>query len=92
MGLSGNSAFIIQMVLIVIVFYFVIIRPQKKTQEEHKKMIAGLKKNDEVITAGGIHGTIMNVKDNTVTVKVDDNVKIEVQKSSVMTMKRQASV
>jgi preprotein translocase subunit YajC len=78
-------------VLIFIVFYFLLIRPQKKAQDEHKKMVGGLKKNDEVITAGGIHGTIMNVKESTVTLKVDDNVKIEVQKSSVMTMKRKAS-
>ena len=79
-------------ILIFVVFYFLLIRPQKKQQDEHKKMVAGLKKNDEVITAGGIHGTIVNVKDNTITLKVDDNVKVEVQKSSVMTMKRQASV
>ena len=93
MGASGNPLLnLMPVVLIFIVFYFLLIRPQKKTQDEHKKMVAGLKKNDEVITAGGIHGTIMNVKDNTVTLKVDDNVKVEVQKSSVMTMKRKASV
>ena len=78
-------------VLIFIVFYFLLLRPQKKTQNEHKKMVAGLKKNDEVITSGGIHGTIVNVKDATVVMRVDDNVKIEVQKSSVSTMKRKAS-
>ena len=82
---------LIAIILIFIVFYFLLIRPQKKAQDAHVKMIASLKKNDEVITAGGIHGTIMNVKDNTVTLKVDDNVKVEVQKSSVMTMKRKAS-
>ena len=92
MGAPGNPLLnLMPVILIFIVFYFLLIRPQKKTQDEHKKMVAGLKKNDEVITAGGIHGTIMNVKDNTVTLKVDDNVKVEVQKSSVMTMKRQAS-
>lgn len=78
-------------ILIFIIFYFLLIRPQKKTQDEHKKMVAGLKKNDEVITAGGIHGTIVNVKDHTVTLKVDDNVKVEVQKNSISTMKRKAS-
>lgn len=93
MGASGNPLMnLMPVVLIFIVFYFLLIRPQKKTQDEHKKMVAGLKKNDEVITAGGIHGTIMNVKDHTVTLKVDDNVKVEVQKSSIMTMKRKASV
>ena len=91
MGASGNPLLnLMPVILIFIVFYFLLIRPQKKTQDEHKKMVAGLKKNDEVITAGGIHGTIMNVKDSTVTLKVDDNVKVEVQKSSVMSMKRKA--
>ncbi len=78
-------------ILIFVVFYFLLIRPQKKTQDEHKKMIAALKKNDEVITSGGIHGTITNVKDTTVTLKVDDNVKIEVQKNNISVMKRKAS-
>jgi len=91
MGTSGNPILnLLPVILIFVVFYFLLIRPQKKTQDEHKKMVAGLKKNDEVITAGGIHGTIMNVKDTTVTLKVDDNVKVEVQKSSIMSMKRKA--
>jgi preprotein translocase subunit YajC len=82
---------LITIALIIGVFYFLLIRPQKKTQEEHAKMLASLKKNDEVITAGGMHGTIANVKDTTVTLKVDDNVKIEVQKSSISSVKRKAS-
>jgi preprotein translocase subunit YajC len=82
---------LITIVLIIGVFYFLLIRPQKKTQEEHKKMLASLKKNDEVLTAGGIHGTIANVKDNSVTLKVDDNVKIEVQKSSISSVRRKAT-
>jgi preprotein translocase subunit YajC len=78
-------------ILIFGVFYFLLIRPQKKTQDEHRKMISALKKNDEVITSGGIHGTIVNVKDNTVTLRVDDSTKIEVQKNCISTMKRKAS-
>ena len=75
-------------IIIFVIFYFLLIRPQKKTQEEHKKMVSGLKKNDEVITNGGIHGTIMNVKENSVVVKIDDNVKIEIQKAAVATLKK----
>ena len=82
---------LLPIILVFIVFYFLLIKPQKKQQDEHKKMVAGLKKNDEVITAGGIHGTVVNVKDHTVTLKVDDNVKVEVQKGSISTMKRKAS-
>ncbi|MBP7056619.1 MAG: preprotein translocase subunit YajC [Candidatus Omnitrophica bacterium] len=82
---------LLPIILIFIVFYFLLIRPQKKAQDEHKKMIAALKKNDEVITSGGIHGTIANVKDSTVTLKVDDNVKIEIQKNCITAIKRKAS-
>ena len=77
--------------LIFVVFYFLLIRPQKKAQDDHKKMIEGLKKNDEVITSGGIHGIIANVKESTVTLKVDDNVKVEVQKSSIASIRRKSS-
>ena len=82
---------LITIVLIIGVFYFLLIRPQKKAQEDHKKMLAALKKNDEVLTVGGIHGTIANVKDASVTLKVDDNVKIEVQKSSIASVRRKAA-
>ena len=82
---------LVPIILIFIIFYFLLIRPQKKAQDDHKKMLTELKKNDEVITSGGIHGTIANVKDATVTLKVDDNVKIEVQKSSITIIKRKAS-
>jgi len=82
---------LIAIVLIFVVFYFLLIRPQKKAQDEHKKLLAGVKKNDEIITVGGIHGTVANVKDTTVTLKVDDNVKIEIQKSSIASIKRKAS-
>lgn len=78
-------------IFIFIIFYFLLIRPQKKAQDEHKKMIASLKKNDEVVTSGGIHGTITNVKDAAVTLKVDDNVKIDVEKSCIARVKRKAS-
>lgn len=77
-------------VLIFVIFYFLLIRPQKKSQDEHKKMVANLKKNDDVVTSGGIHGTIVNVKDTTVMLRVDDNVKVEVQKNAISTIKRKA--
>lgn len=82
---------LITIALIIGVFYFLLIRPQKKAQQDHKKMLEALKKNDEVITVGGIHGTIANVKDTSITLKVDDNVKIEVQKSSIASVRRKAS-
>ena len=65
------------------IFYFLLIRPQQKKQKDHEKMVSELKKNDEVVTNGGIHGTVVNVKDSTLTLKIDENVKIEINKSAI---------
>jgi len=66
-----------------LIFYFLLLRPQQKRQRELQKMLEGLKRGDRVITTGGIHGTILNVKDDVVTIKIDDNVKVDVSKSAV---------
>ena len=88
-GATGNPlASLMPIVIIFIIFYFLLIRPQKKAQDDHKKMVVAIKKNDEVITGGGIHGTVVNVKDSTVVLKVDDNVKIEIQKGSIASIKK----
>ena len=79
---------LLPIVLIFVVFYFLLIRPQKKQQEEHKKMIQAVNKNDEIITSGGVHGTVVNLKDTTVIVRVDDNVKLEIQRSAIASIKK----
>ncbi|MFC1752202.1 preprotein translocase subunit YajC [Thermoproteota archaeon] len=78
---------IVPIILIYIIFYFVLIRPQRKEQKEHKGMLETLKKNDEIVTTGGIHGTIVNVKDKTYMVRIDDNVKLEINKSAIANKK-----
>jgi preprotein translocase subunit YajC len=75
-------------IFIIVIFYWLLIRPQQMQQKQHKEMLLKLKKNDEVITAGGIHGTIVNVKDTTFVLRVDENVKLEVDKSAVVTVKK----
>lgn len=75
-------------ILIFIIFYFLLIKPQQKRQKEHQEMVKTLKKNDEVITNGGIYGTIVNVKENSVVLRVDDNCKMEIQKNSVGVLKK----
>ena len=69
--------------LIIVIFYFLIIRPQRKKQKDTKDMLSTLRKGDKVATAGGIRGIVTAVKESTVTVKVDDNTKIEFNKSAV---------
>jgi preprotein translocase subunit YajC len=72
--------------LVIVVFYFLILRPQNKKQKELKQMLASLKKNDKIITIGGIRGVVANnVKegDTTVIIKVDDNVKMEFSRNAI---------
>ena len=69
--------------LIAAIMYFLIIRPQNKRQKEQQKMIDALKKGDRVATIGGIRGTIVGLKEDTIVLKVDDNVKLEFSRSSV---------
>lgn len=71
------------LILIFGVMYFLMIRPQMKQQKELAQMQSRLKKNDEVVTSGGIHGTVVNVKDGVVTLRVDDNTRVDVDKNCI---------
>ncbi|HEY8965986.1 MAG TPA: preprotein translocase subunit YajC [Candidatus Methylacidiphilales bacterium] len=74
---------IMPFVLLFVIFYFLIIRPQSKARKEQQKLIENLKSGDEVTLTSGILGTVTNVKDTTVVVRVDEGVKLEVLKASV---------
>lgn len=78
----------VPLVLIFVIFYFLIIRPQKNKEAEHRKMIESVGKNDEIVTTGGIHGTVINVKDRTIILRIDENVKIEIEKTSIGYVKK----
>jgi preprotein translocase subunit YajC len=80
---GGIGSFFVPLIFIFVIMYFVMIRPQKKRQEQQQKLVSSLKTGDRVVTNAGIHGLISNVKENTVLVKVADNVKIEMEKSAV---------
>ncbi|MGD9927185.1 MAG: preprotein translocase subunit YajC [Sphaerochaeta sp.] len=69
--------------LIIAIFYFLIIRPQKKRDKETKEMLASIKKGDKVVSIGGIHGTVVAVKETTVVVKVDDNTRMEFSRNAI---------
>lgn len=77
---------LLPMILIFGIFYMLVFRPQKKEQKRKKEMRASLKKNEQVVTVGGVHGTISLVKEGTVMVRIDDNVKIEVDKEAIATV------
>ena len=87
---GGIGSFFVPLIFIFIIMYFVMIRPQKKRQDEQRKLVASLKTGDRVVTNAGIHGLISNVKETTVIVKVADNVKIEMEKSAISTVLKEA--
>jgi len=73
-----------------VLFYFLLIRPQQKRQKQHQQLLANLKTGDRVVTSGGIHGLISNVKETTFLLKVADNVKIEIDKSAISGVEKQS--
>ena len=88
---AGALANLFPLILIFGIFYFILIRPQQKQQKEFKKMLGTLKKNDQIVTIGGVHGTIVNVKDKTFIVRVDDNTRVEIDKSAVARLEKQGA-
>ena len=83
---AGGFGMLVPLLLIVVIMYFFMIRPQSKKQKETQKMIDALKKGDKVVTIGGIHGTISLAKEKTVIVKVDDNTKLEFNRTAIATV------
>lgn len=71
---------------IVLVFYFLMVRPQKKERARMKSMLESLRKNDEVVTAGGVHGRVAAIKDDVIILKIDENsdVKLRVSRTSII--------
>jgi len=83
---GGSPNPFIQMVpffLILAIFYFVLIRPQQKRVQEHQKFVGSLKKGDDVITESGLYGTVVGVNDDSVVLKVADNVRVKFLKAKV---------
>jgi preprotein translocase subunit YajC len=70
------------------IFYFVLIRPQQQMKQKQDNLIATAKSGDQVITSGGLLGTITNVKDKTFMIRLGDNVKVEILKSAIATIEK----
>jgi preprotein translocase subunit YajC len=81
---------IIMLVLMFAIFYFLLIRPQQKRAKQHRQLIESLKAGDNVITAGGIHGKIVTVQDDVITLEVDKGVKMKFNRSSISATTQQA--
>ncbi|GAB4341361.1 MAG: hypothetical protein Kow0089_15660 [Desulfobulbaceae bacterium] len=81
---AGGLAGFLPIILIFVVFYFLLIRPQQKKAKEHQEFLNNLKKGDNVVTSGGIHGKITGLTDTIVTLEVADGVRIKVSRPSVL--------
>ena len=84
---SGLTQVLFLYVPIFAIFYFFIIRPQRQQQKKTKEMLDALKKNDEVITSSGIHGTVVIVKEKTVVLRVDEGTRIEILREHIATVR-----
>lgn len=81
----------VPLIFLFIIFYFLMIRPQQQKQKEHTDMLAKLDKNDEVVTSGGVHATVVSVGEKTAILRIADNVKIEIDKVSIATVSKKRS-
>jgi preprotein translocase subunit YajC len=87
----GSLGQLAPLVIMLGIFYFLLIAPMRKRQKQQEQMIAALKPGDRVITAGGICGTIVGIKDDRITLRIADQVKIDITKSSVSALDGSAS-
>lgn len=82
-GGGGAMILLVQLALIFLIFYWLLIRPHRKEQERHRQMIQALKKGDEIVTAGGVIGTIVHAAEDRLTVKTAENTRLVVERSKV---------
>ena len=83
-GASGLSSMLIPMILVFGVMYFLVMRPQMKKQKETQKMLSELKKGDDVVTTGGIIGRISGMKEDEVTLQIQEGVRVRILRSAIV--------
>ncbi len=89
---QGIAQFI-PLILIFVIFYFFLIRPQQKRVKDHKAMVESLKRGDEIITSGGIIGTIDRVmEDDRIEVTIGENVKVQIIKSTITSLLKKEEI
>lgn len=80
---QGSPSSLLFIVIMFAIIYFLLFRPSQVQQKKHKEMIGSLQKGEKVISSGGIHGKVTQIKDSTVKLKVDDKTEIEVEKGMI---------
>jgi preprotein translocase subunit YajC len=84
----GPIVSLMPIALMFVILYFLLIRPQQRRAREHDTMIQNLKRNDEIVTTGGIHGRIQTLEDKVVTVEIAPNVRIRLDRAQVASVGR----
>lgn len=79
----GPMAMLFPIAVMFGIFYILVFRPQSKARKEHESMVKNLKKNDEVVTTGGLFGTVVNVRPESITLRIDENVRVEIEPAAV---------
>ncbi len=82
-GGGGLMVIFVQLALIFLIFYWLLIRPQQKERQRHEEMIQALRKGDEIVTSGGIIGTIVHAEEDRITVKTAENTRLVVERGRV---------
>ncbi len=82
-GQTNPLTALLPFVVIFAIFYFLVFKPESTKRKNLERMIAGVEKDDKITTTGGLIGIVANVKENTVTAKIADNVKVEISKSAI---------
>lgn len=82
MSLESLAGFL-PIILVFVIFYFLLIRPQQAQQKKRREMLASLKKGDRVVSIGGIYGMIKEIKDDTVVLRIADNVNIKIARAGI---------
>ena len=85
-GPGGSSAMMTQLLFfaaIFAIFYFLLIRPQQKQKRDRERMLGAVKRGDRVVTTSGLHGTVTNLGEHTVVLRVADQVKLEFDRGSI---------
>ncbi|MFN2432913.1 MAG: preprotein translocase subunit YajC [Gemmatimonadota bacterium] len=82
----GTNPFVgfLPIVAMLAILYFLLLRPQQKEAKRHQEMLRALKKGDDVVTAGGLFGRILSLNEERVSLRVDEGVKVEVERSKIL--------
>ncbi|WP_373500548.1 preprotein translocase subunit YajC [Desulfococcus sp.] len=82
-GAAGGFASFVPLILMFVIFYFLLIRPQQKKAKQHREMIGSLKKGDRVVTNGGLHGRIVGLDTDTLSLEVAPNVRVKISRGFI---------